>query len=330
MQWPSLRRTAIALATITTITIFFFVIGSYLYFTSEGPLVKEETVVIPKGSSVTYISQILKEHHIIRYPLWFTIVLRTYYQGKVIQAGEYLFFPYVTPQEAFKKLHKGEVLTHYLTIPEGMMVSRVLAMVATIPELAGTLPEGIKEGSLLPETYDYYYGDSRQQLVGRMQEAMQQVMEMAWQQRKEGLPLSSPQDALTLASIVEKETAIPEERGEVAAVFINRLRKSMRLQSDPTTIYGITQGKYVFEQVLSKKDLQTMTPYNTYMLDGLPAGPICNPGKASILSVLNPPGSNKLYFVADGKGGHIFSDTLEEHNRYVKQWRKKERESKLP
>jgi UPF0755 protein len=192
--------------------------------------------------------------------------------------------------------------------------------------LRGDITLDLKEGDLLPETYFYSRDDTRDGLLLRMKEAMEKTLDEAWRKRAPGLPLVNRREALVLASIVEKETAIPAERAKVAAVFINRLRRRMKLESDPTTIYGLTAGKTQLNRELTRADLQSTSPYNTYVVTGLPRGPICNPGRASIVAATHPARDRSLYFVADGQGGHAFAMTLLEHNRNVARWREIQRE----
>jgi UPF0755 protein len=209
---------------------------------------------------------------------------------------------------------------------EGLYTAEILGHLRRTDGLTGIVRETPKEGELLPETYHYNFGDNRNDLVRRMKVAMKNVSEELWLLREVGLPIKTPLEAIILASIVEKETGLVEERRRVASVFINRLRLGMRLQSDPTVIYGLTNGNRRLSRPLKRKDLKSLNPYNTYLNKGLPPGPIANPGRASIKAVLNPIESTDLYFVADGKGGHAFSKTLSEHNKNVKVLRKLERE----
>jgi UPF0755 protein len=228
------------------------------------------------------------------------------------------------------KLVAGDVVLRQVTIPEGLTTAQVLDLLAGVDGLEGTISMPPSEGSLLPETYDYTLGDTREMLIERMRKGMDSLIAELWPKRAAELPLKSPEEAVILASIVEKETGIPAERPRVAAVFVNRLKRGMPLQSDPTVIYGLTRGKVASvangEGILGRKliraDLDLDNPYNTYRILGLPPGPIANPGRASLEAVLNPPATTELYFVADGTGGHAFASTLEEHNRNVARWRK--------
>jgi UPF0755 protein len=219
-------------------------------------------------------------------------------------------------------LAKGETVARRLTVAEGLTVSEIFQLLQSTDGLAGELPPPPAEGSLLPETYFYAFGDSRVGLVRRMEDAMRQTLDELWPQRAEDLPLRTRREALILASIVDKETGVADERDRVAAVFINRLRRGMRLQADPTVIYGLTEGNGALGRELNRQDWEHDSAYNTYQIDGLPPGPIGNPGRASIEAVLRPAPVDYLYFVADGTGGHVFARTLAEHNRNVAQWRK--------
>ena len=197
-----------------------------------------------------------------------------------------------------------------------------IAVIEAAEALNGTIDEVPSEGSLLPETYHYSYGDSRAAILARMRQSMQSTVSEAWARRSADLPLQSPEEAIVLASIVEKETAKPEERAHIAGVFINRLKRGMRLQSDPTVAYGLTEGRAPLDRALTRSDLKHPTPYNTYVIKGLPPGPICNPGKAAIEAVLQPMQTKDLYFVADGNGGHAFAETYAQHRRNVSRWRR--------
>jgi UPF0755 protein len=218
-------------------------------------------------------------------------------------------------------LREGRTVVRHLTIPEGLTTVEILALLDDAPGLSGDRSPPA-EGTLLPETYNYSWGDSRAGMMARMQKAMAETLAKLWASRAAGLPLATPEAAVTLASLVEKETALAAERPRVAGVFVNRLRLGMRLQSDPTVVYALTAGKGPLGRELTRADLEVPSPYNTYRIDGLPPGPIANPGRAAIAAALQPLASRELYFVADGSGGHAFASTLEEHNRNVTRWRK--------
>jgi UPF0755 protein len=217
-------------------------------------------------------------------------------------------------------LESGKSIQHKLTAAEGLTSDMIFKLVAADPVLEGDAGPEPAEGSLLPETYLFTRGTTRSELLDRMRDARSKLLDALWSSRAKNLPLKSKGDALVLASIVEKESAIPQERRHVAAVFENRLRLGMRLQSDPTIIYGITKGYPLGRRIL-QSEIDRATPYNTYVIPALPSAPICNPGRDSIEAVLNPISSNDLYFVADGTGGHVFAQTVEEQNRNVAKWR---------
>jgi UPF0755 protein len=209
-----------------------------------------------------------------------------------------------------------------VTFAEGLTTAEILSQLALTEGLMGIVTALPAEGALLPETYHFSYGDKRQAIVGRMAASLRDQLADLWAKRAPGLPLDSPRDALILASIVEKETAKAAERPRIAQVFLNRLAKGMRLQSDPTVVYGLTKGRRPLSRPLTTADLKTPSPFNTYLIGGLPPSPICNPGSASLESVLRPAPSEELYFVADGTGGHVFAKALKEHNLNVAKWRK--------
>ena len=292
------------------------------YFKSPGPLQQETLLVIPEGSSLKSISHILSDNNVIKYPEVFSLIIRFSESGSRMKAGQYKFTSKIAPVQVFAKVASGQVVSHKVTIPEGLMAFQILEIIKNAPYMKGQVPDNIKEGELLPETYDYHYGDDRAGIVARMRQKMQKVLDSAWEKRADNLPIKTKEEALVLASIIEKETAIAGERKEVASVFVNRLRKGMRLQTDPTVIYAITEGKYVLERPLYYKDMKIDSPYNTYKNYGLPPFPIANPGKDAIEAALNPADTDYYYFVADGTGGHKFSTTLKEHNNNVQKWRK--------
>lgn len=314
------------------IIVLLFVLGSlgtggvigwvYSEFTRPGPLERETVVVVPSGGGVKSIATILAKQNIIRSALVFEWSARVLGDASGLQAGEFAFPAALSVREVIDILKAGKTVQRRLTVAEGLMSSQVVSQLNGTDGLEGILMVTPPEGSLLPETYYFSYGDDRQSIVDRMQHDMRAAMDRLWSTRSQGLPIETPDEAIILASIVEKETGVAAERARVAAVFINRLRLGMRLQSDPTVSYGITEGVSLLDRALSKTDLKTETPYNTYVIKGLPPGPIANPGLAAIEAVLRPAVTDELYFVADGSGGHAFAKTLDEHNRNVRKWRK--------
>lgn len=291
------------------------------YLKGSGPLSDNIVVIIPEGSSLKAISAILAKNNIIKYPDLFTYFVIFTDKDAKLKAGEYEFEAGISVYNVLDKIESGDVVMHQITIAEGLMTSQILNLLKENELLTGDLPADIKEGSLLPETYSFTRGDKREKIVKAMQHAMLNVLNDLWENRADNLPIKTKEEALTLASIVEKETGISQERERVAGVFVNRLRKNMRLQTDPTVIYSITKGEYVLDRPLNRKDLAVDSKYNTYKYNGLPPGPIANPGKASIAAALNPAATDEIYFVADGTGGHVFAKTLKEHNANVKKWR---------
>lgn len=293
----------------------------YAEYVKPGPTIAETTVVIPQGKGVEAIANTLAEEGIIRDPLIFRLGVRLSRVDTALKAGEFAFPHGVSAKGAAEVLIKGKTVVRRLTIAEGLTSVQVFDQLVATNGLEETFDVPV-EGSILPETYHFSYGDTREAIVGRMVKAMDKTLSELWRNRADGLPLKSPQDALILASIVEKETGVRAERARVAGVFVNRLRKGMRLQSDPTVVYGLTEGEGPLGRALTRADLKTDHPYNTYTNNGLPPGPICNPGLAAIRAVLNPIKTDELYFVADGNGGHVFAKTLKEHNRNAARWRK--------
>jgi len=292
------------------------------YLSRPGPSQEAVTVILPRGTGVAAIAEQLTDARVIRQPLAFRFAVRVLGHDRDLKAGEYAFPAAVTPRGVIGMLTRGETVARRLTVAEGVTVAEIFALLEGTESLSGPLPEPPPEGSLLPETYFYAYGDSRATLVRRMRRAMERTLAELWPERAPGLPLRTPQEALTLASIVDKETALESERGVVAAVFVNRLRENMRLQADPTVIYGLTDGEGRLERELTRRDWRHESAHNTYLIDGLPPTPIGNPGRAAIEAVLNPAEVDYLYFVADGTGGHAFARTLDEHNRNVAKWRR--------
>tara|TARA_R110001592_G_scaffold141938_4_gene363887 strand:- start:3132 stop:4115 length:984 start_codon:yes stop_codon:yes gene_type:complete len=306
--------------------------GGWLWFSKQisrdGPHAADEIVLIPPGSHIQAIATTLVERGIIRSDLLFRLAGRLGKADRALKSGEFRIPARASVTGVLQVLTRGETVARTFTIPEGLTVAEALEIVAKAEGLMGPLPAPPDEGRLLPETYHYAYYDTKIQAVRRMEQAMDAALTKAWAGRDEGLPLNSPAEALVLASIVEKETGVASERARVAGVFLNRLRKGMKLQSDPTVIYGVTQGKVPLGRDLTRADLDAPTPWNTYAVTGLPPTPIANPGLAAIDAVLHPEATKDLYFVADGTGGHAFAKTLMEHNRNVARWRKIQRNGK--
>jgi UPF0755 protein len=285
-----------------------------------GPLGEARDVVVPRGS-LAEVADALGAAGVIGADLddshWRFRVLGylTRKEGEV-HAGEFAFPAHASLRAVFSVLRAGQPVQHHVTIPEGLTAPQVTALLSRAEAVTGPdMP--IAEGSVLPQTYAYIYGTPRSAILARASAALDRALDEAWAHRAAGLPLATPRDALILASIVERETAKPDERPLVAGVFLNRLRAGMRLQSDPTVIFAVSQGMGALDHPLTRAELDRDDAYNTYRNAGLPPGPICAPGLASLLAALHPADTDALYFVADGSGGHVFSRTLAEHVRNV-------------
>ena len=290
---------------------------AYRVFISAGPLQSAAAFVIPKGLGAEGIAAVLLKDGVIRDARTFSLAVELVGERRALRAGEYLFPANASIRDAIDVLLHAKPVVRHLTIAEGLTNVQVIDLLAHADGLEGTVRESLKEGALLPETYNYAWGDAREDMVARMKKAMSETLDQLWKDRAPDLELHSEEEALTLASIVEKETAKSDERPHIAAVFLNRLRNHMRLQSDPTVLYALTDGRGALGRPLVHADLDVQSRYNTYQNDGLPPGPIANPGKAAIVAVLHPAESDDLYFVADGAGGHAFARTLPEHNKNV-------------
>lgn len=290
------------------------------WIAASGPLLNVTNVVVPKGASLKTVAEELSRAGVIDKPWLFRIMARINGLAKHLKAGEYQFMPGISLQAAMDKIARGEVFFRRITIPEGLTSGQIMYLIANYPDLEGEIDLDVKEGELLPETYSFELGASRNSIILQARAAMQKALEEVWASRDSSLPLKDVNELLTLASIIEKETGVPEERPLVASVFLNRLKKGMRLQTDPTVIYAITEGETSFGRSLKRADLKIDSPYNTYLNYGLPPGPICNPGREALMAAARPQQSDYLYFVADGKGGHRFARSLNEHNRNVKAW----------
>jgi len=293
---------------------------------SDGPLEKPKNIVIPRGAGPATMTRLLVDEGVVSHPHLFRVALMVDPTPKTIKAGEYEVPANISIRALIELLQAGKLVQRRITVVEGMTTAEVLELVRKSETLTGQITVEVGEGDLLPETYFYSRGDTRDSVSLRMKEAMEKTLDEAWRKRAAGLPIANRRDALILASIVEKETGVAAERNRVAAVFINRLRLKMRLESDPTTIYAVTGGRGPLGRELTRADLQTNSPYNTYVAPGLPPGPICNPGRAAIFAALAPARERALYFVADGQGGHAFALTLADHNRNVARWRELQRQ----
>jgi UPF0755 protein len=292
-------------------------------FEAAGPLNEPRIVWLQPGTALPAIATRLSEAGVITDKRIFRYSARFTGTASKLKAGEYEIPAHASQAEIIRILVAGKSIMHQLTLPEGLTSEQAVAIVKADPVLEGNAPPIPSEGTLLPETYNFTRGTTRTQIVERMNRDATRLINELWPKRAQmDLPIKTPQEALVLASIVEKETGVKSERPRVAAVFINRLNRGMRLQSDPTIIYGITLGKGPLGRDIRRSEIDRATPYNTYQVDGLPPTPICNPGRASIEAVLNPPKTDDLYFVADGTGGHAFARSLAEHNQNVVQWRR--------
>jgi UPF0755 protein len=319
--WISFLSSAVmSLAAVVLVGALLFIIDT----NRPGPSAGQEAFVVPRGASVSTIARLLSEEHQVRNPLVFRVATMIYANGKHLQAGEYEIAQGASVRTIVAQMADGGAVQHPITAAEGLTSAMIVDIVAGSDVLTGDVPAVPPEGSLLPETYNVQRGMERGALISQMQEAQRELIEELWPRRADGLPFSTPEEAVILASIVEKETGVAEERPRVAAVFVNRLKRGMRLESDPTIIYGLTQGRPLGRGIRAS-ELARRTAYNTYQIDGLPPTPIANPGRASIEAVLNPPATRDLFFVADGSGGHVFAATVAEHNRNVAAWRALER-----
>ncbi|HEX3953278.1 MAG TPA: endolytic transglycosylase MltG [Stellaceae bacterium] len=300
-------------------------VGYWLYRDAEdpGPLAEAHTVVLPPHTGVVAIADLLAQQGVIRHPLAFELVARLSGRGSMLKAGEYELPAAASAMQTLDLLASGKTVKHRLTIPEGLTSAEIMTLVRDAPALDGDPGATPGEGELLPDTYVYSYGDTRKELIERMHRAMTHLVAQLWSERRPDLPLTSAEEAVTLASMVEKETAREEERPHVAGVFINRLRLGMKLQSDPTVLFALSaDGTGKLDRPLTHADLATNSPYNTYLAKALPPGPIANPGKSSLRAAIRPERTDDLYFVADGSGGHAFAKTLAEQTRNIAQYRR--------
>ena len=309
-------------AIFTLLILLSIAAGATYYFGRErfkapGPLAQEKIVNIPRGLGTKEISDLLAREGVIDQPYVFmggVIALKA--KGE-LKHGEYRFVPHASVADVVETLMEGKVVQHALTLAEGLTSEQIVARLQENDVLTGQITHIPAEGTLLPETYKFTRGTTREQVIQRMQQTEKRALQEIWDHRDPELPLKSPQELVTLASIVEKETGKPDERTRVAAVFVNRLHRHMRLQSDPTIIYGLVGGKGSLGHPITKSEKEQPTPYNTYLIDGLPPGPIANPGRASLEATAKPARTKELYFVADGTGGHVFTENYEQHQKFV-------------
>ncbi|TBW39777.1 endolytic transglycosylase MltG [Siculibacillus lacustris] len=292
-------------------------------FDAVGPLSAPVVVVIPPNASPGGIADLLEKNGVVSDSLTFSLGTRLLKEADRLKAGEYEFPPAASMREAMEIIVEGRTVPHRITFPEGWSSEQIVRRLEEDKVLTGKIAAIPEEGALLPDTYSYARGTTtREQILDQMRKAQDKRLTEVWARRIDGLPLGNPRDLVILASIVEKETGKADERPRVAAVFINRLKRGMRLETDPTVLYGLYGGKAWLEgRTLMRADLASPNPYNTYKIPGLPPGPICNPGRAAMEAVANPSRTDELFFVADGTGGHVFATTLEEHNRNVQRWR---------
>ena len=310
-------------AIFTIILLLAVVIGGGVFWGSQkldepGPLQADKVVNIPRGLGARDIADLLAREGVIREPWVFVggaaaLKLR----GEELKFGEYQFSKAASARDVAQTMIDGKVVQHQITVAEGLTSEQIIARLLENQLLTGALKEIPREGTLLPESYRFTRGTSREEIVKRMQAAQSKALKDAWDRRASDLPVKTADQLLVLASIIEKETGKPEERTRVAAVFVNRLKQKMKLQSDPTIIYGLVGGKGALGRGILKSEISQPTPYNTYVIEGLPPGPIANPGRASIEAAANPARTKELFFVADGTGGHTFSESYGDHQKGV-------------
>jgi UPF0755 protein len=301
-----------------------FAVGKHR-FDAPGPLDADEVVNIPPRYGIRDIADLLVKEGVIEHPLTFIAGSLLTKSHEELRFGEYQFTRHASLHDVLNTLVANKVVQHQITLPEGLTSEQMVQHLLETDILTGNIREIPHEGSMLPESYRFPRGTPRDQVIGRMQQAQKRVVQEVWDHRAPDLPLRTPDQLVTLASIVEKETGRADERSRIAAVFVNRLKQHMKLQSDPTIIYGLVGGKGTLGRPIMKSEIEQPTPYNTYVIEGLPPGPIANPGRAALEAVANPARTKELYFVADGSGGHTFSDTLDAHQRAVAHLRALER-----
>jgi UPF0755 protein len=318
--------TMVVAVCIVAVAGFYYMIRS---FQEAGPLETNTHFMVRPGNGITEISSNLERNGIISDARIFRYVTATYMRkGETLKAGEYEIKARASMKDVMETLESGKSILYSVVLPEGLTVRQMMLKLAEDPVLEGDLPAELPpEGSLRPDTYKFSRGTKRAEILSQMRAAQQKMIDQIWERRDADLPIKTKEEFLVLASIIEKETGKEDERAHVASVFINRLKRGMRLQSDPTIVYGLFGGDgKPSDRPIYKSDLGKQTPYNTYQIKGLPPTPIANPGRAALEAVANPWRTNDLYFVADGSGGHVFAASLDEHNANVRRWRKVEAE----
>lgn len=311
------------LSSLFTLVVLLGIVGGVGYvvgkqrFEATGPLAEEKTVVIPRNSGIRDIADLLEAQGVIDQPWLFVVGTIAMRAREELKYGEYQFAAHASLREVVDTIAQGKVVQHVLTIPEGLTSEQIIARLSENEILGGNIRDVPREGTLLPETYKFTRGMSREQMIQRMQQQQRKLVQEIWDRRTPDLPVRTVEQLIILASIIEKETGKPEERTRVAAVFVNRLKQRMKLQSDPTIIYGLVGGKGTLGRPIMRSEIEQATPYNTYVIEGLPPGPIANPGRASLEAAANPARTRELFFVADGTGGHAFADSYEQHQKNV-------------
>jgi len=305
-----------------------FVLGKQR-FELPGPLTEDKVVNVPRGG-IRDTADLLMREGVIDQPTLFIAGALMLKAQNELKYGEYRFTRNASLRDVVDTIIEGKVVQHTLTLAEGLTSDQIVQRLVENEVLSGNIRDIPREGTLLPETYRFTFGTTREQMIQRMRQAQQRAVQEIWDRRSSDLPIKTPEQLVTLASIIEKETGKAEERTRVAAVFVNRMRQKMKLQSDPTIIYGLVGGKGSLGRPIQRNEIEQPTPYNTYVIDGLPPGPIANPGRASLEAAANPARTKELFFVADGSGGHAFADNYEQHQKNVARLRLLEQQTAQP
>ena len=318
-------------AVFTILILFAIIFGGGLLigkqrFDARGPLAEDRVVNIPRGLGLRDIADLLVREGVIEQPWLFVGGVFALKARDELKFGEYQFGRQASLHEVIDTIIDGKVVQHQISVPEGLTSEQIVQRLLDSDVLTGNIREIPREGSLMPESYKFPRGTPREQVIQRMQQAQRRVVQEIWDHRMPDLPLRSPDQLVVLASIIEKETSRTDERTRVAAVFVNRLKQRIRLQSDPTIIYGLVGGKATLGRPILESEIRQPTPYNTYVIDGLPPGPIDNPGRASLEAAANPARTKEIFFVADGAGGHIFAENYDQHQKNVERLRGIERQ----